>query len=54
MLRLTDEIDLVIKHDMPNIRKTIQPYSDDEGNKFIMILSSDGYDYALGVKQQHE
>ncbi|MCX4359336.1 nucleoid-associated protein [Xylanibacter muris] len=54
VLRLTDEIDLLIKHDMPNIRKTIQPYSDNEGNKFIMILSSDGYDYALGVKRQHE
>jgi hypothetical protein len=45
-LNLTNEIDLIIKHDIANPEKTIKPHSDADG-KYIMIRSDVGYEYAL-------
>lgn len=47
-LRLTNEIDLVIKQDIPNLSSILKPKNED-GKKYIMILSSDGYEYARGL-----
>lgn len=46
IIKLSNEIDLVIKHDVANPKKTFVPYKDDEGNKYIAILSPEGFEYA--------
>lgn len=51
-IKLSHEIDLVIKHDVANPRKTFVPYSDIEGKKYIAILSEEGFQYAQ--KQQFD
>jgi hypothetical protein len=48
-IRLTGEIDLVIKHDVANPQKTFKPHEDADG-KYIMIRSEEGYDYANMVE----
>ena len=45
-IKLSSEIDLVIKHDVANPKKTFVPYKDDEGNEYIAILSPEGFEYA--------
>lgn len=50
-IKLSDEIDLVIKNDVANPRKTFKAHKDIEGKKYIMILSDEGYLYA---KKQEE
>lgn len=45
VLPLTNEIDLVLKHDVANIKKTIKSAIDEDG-KYIMIRSDSGYDFA--------
>jgi hypothetical protein len=50
-IALTTEIDLIIKHDVANPKKTFVPFTHD-GNEYIGILSSEGYQYAQ--KQQVE
>ena len=45
-IKLSNEIDLVIKHDVANPKKTFVPYKDDEGNEYIGILSPEGFKYA--------
>ncbi len=47
-LKLTNEIDLVIKQDIPNLSSIIKPKEED-GKKYIMVLSADGYEYAKGL-----
>lgn len=47
-LKLTNEIDLVIKQDVPNLSSIIKPKEED-GKKYIMVLSTDGYEYAKGL-----
>lgn len=47
-LKLTNEIDLVIKQDIPNLSSIIKPKEED-GKKYIMVLSTDGYEYAKGL-----
>jgi hypothetical protein len=44
-INLTPEIDLVIKHDIPNLKRTFKPY-EVEGKHYIAILSEEGYKYA--------
>ena len=48
---LTDEIELKLKQDILNIERIIKPYKDRQGNKYIMVLSTDGYRYAEGLKR---
>lgn len=45
-IKLSNEIDLVIKHDVANPKKTFVPFKDDEGNEYIGILSLEGFQYA--------
>jgi hypothetical protein len=49
-LHLTNEIDLIIKHDIANIKKTIRPFEDVQG-KYIMILSPEGFQYAQNQQE---
>lgn len=50
-IKLTNEIDLIIKHDVANPKKTFVPF-EQNGNEYIGILSSEGFQYAQ--KQQAE
>lgn len=52
-LKLTGEIDLILKHDMANIASTIRTHKDVEG-EYIMIRSSEGYKYAVGLKNKEQ
>ena len=45
-IKLTDDIELVLKNNVPNLSGTIKPHEEDDGTKYIMILSEDGYKYA--------
>lgn len=49
---LSKDIDLVLKKDVPDIARTIKAYEEDDGSKFIMIRSNEGYDYAKGLDQE--
>ena len=49
---LSKDIDLVLKKDVPDIARTIKAYEEDDGSKFIMIRSNEGYDYAKGLNQE--
>lgn len=51
-LHLTNEIDLVIKHDIANIKKIIRPFEDVQG-KYIGILSQEGFLYAEQQQQEN-
>lgn len=51
IIQLTDEIELKLKQDIINIERFIQPYKDDKGDEYIMILSADGYQYATGLRR---
>lgn len=45
-IKLTDQIDLQIKQDIPNPENTITAHLGDDGvTKYVMIKSSEGYDY---------
>lgn len=44
-IKLTSEIDLVIRHDVANPKKTFLPYIQD-GVKYIAIQSDEGFEYA--------
>lgn len=45
-IKLTDDIELVLKKDIPHLSRTIKAHEEDDGSKYIMILSEDGYKYA--------
>ena len=45
-IKLTDDIELVLKHNIPNLSSTIKPHEEDDGTKYIMVLSEEGYNYA--------
>lgn len=48
VIKLTDEIDLKIKHNIPSLESQILPYK--KGNsKGITIISKEGYEYAQGL-----
>lgn len=44
-IKLTDDIDLVLKKDIPYLSRTLKPY-EENGEKYIMVRSEDGYRYA--------
>jgi hypothetical protein len=46
-IKLTDQIDLHLKQDIPNESKTIIPWLRPDGTKFVMIKSPEGYEYFL-------
>lgn len=51
VIPLTNEIELKLKQDILNIERIIKPHKDEQGNRYIMILSADGYQYAEGLKR---
>lgn len=52
VINLSNELDLVIKHDVANVRRTFRPHEDDQG-KYIMIRSDEGFLYAQNQQQQN-
>ena len=48
-ISLTPEIELKIKQDILHIARVIKAKEDDEGNKYIMIRSEEGFKYAEGL-----
>lgn len=50
-IKLTNDIVLLLKQDIPNLAQTIQPHEDEEGRKYVMVRSDDGYRYAEYLKQ---
>ena len=53
VIKLTDELTLNIKHDIPGMDSKILPY--DQGRrKGITIISEEGYEFAKGVKRRAE
>lgn len=44
-IKLTDDIELVLKHNIPNLSRTIKAH-EENGEKFIMVRSEEGYKYA--------
>jgi hypothetical protein len=54
-LTLTNEIDLIIKDSVPNIKEVFKGFMNDAGEKYIMIKSNEGYEYALnGTQNRNE
>ena len=51
VIPLTNEIELKLKQDILNIERIIKPHKDEQGNRYIMVLSADGYQYAEGLKR---
>lgn len=45
-IKLTNDIELVLKKDIPHLSRTIKPHEEEDGTKYIMIQSEDGYKYA--------
>ena len=53
VIKLTDELYLNIKHDIPGMETKIQPF--EEGpKKGITIISPEGYEFAKGVRRRNE
>lgn len=48
---LTEDISLSIAdNENPDMKNIIKPYDDDEGNKYIMVKSNEGYSYAKSLE----
>lgn len=52
-IKLSNDIALLIKEGLSNLESVILPQSDNEGNKYIMIKSDEGYAYANNIRN-HE
>ena len=53
VIKLTDELSLNIKHDIPGMESKIQPF-EEGAKKGITIISPDGYEFAKGIKRRRE
>lgn len=56
-IKLTDDIELVFKNDIPNLSRTIKPHEENDGTKYIMVQSEEGYKYAenlANIEQRQE
>lgn len=53
VIKLTDEITLNIKHDIPGIESKILPFKQGR-KKGITIISPDGYEFAKGVEKRRD
>ncbi|MDR2126728.1 MAG: hypothetical protein LBP63_07855 [Prevotellaceae bacterium] len=51
ILHLTDEITLVLKHDVADPKTTFKSHEDADG-KYLMIRSDKGYEYAKEIRQK--
>ena len=45
-IKLTDDIELVIRNGVQGLERTIKGHKEDDGSKYIMIRSDKGYEYA--------
>ena len=54
VISLTDEIDLVIKHDVASVDATFKAYEDGEGKKYLAIRSDKGFLYVKNLQQRDE
>ena len=52
-ITLTNEISLVLLHDVPNIKKTFKSHEDVDG-KYLMIRSDIGYNYAKKIEENNK
>lgn len=52
-IKLSDEIDLILKHDVPNPKRTFIAYEGPGGEKYIAIKSEKGYEYAQRQQSQN-
>ena len=52
VIKLTDELDLNIRHNFAGMENVILKAELDDGRKGITIVSSDGYDFAKGLERQ--
>ena len=50
-IKLTNDITLLLKQNIPHIERTIVPHEEEDGSKYVMIQSEDGYKYAEKLKQ---
>lgn len=53
-IKLSNEIDLIIKHDVANPEKTFVPYTDREGRKYLAIQSESGFQYAQNSQREEQ
>lgn len=51
-LKLSDDMTLLIKEGLANLDSVILPELDNEGNKYIMIRSEEGYAYANNIRNR--
>lgn len=49
-IKLTNDITLLLKQNIPHIERTIVPHEEEDGTKYVMIQSEDGYKYAEKLK----
>ncbi len=49
-IKLTNDITLLLKQNIPHIERTIVPHEEKDGSKYVMIRSEDGYKYAENLK----
>lgn len=50
IISLTEDISLsVVDNGNPGLKNIIKPSEDDEGQKYIMVKSDEGYSYAKGL-----
>ena len=48
-IKLTNDIELVLKSNIPNLSRTLKPH-EENGEKFIMVRSDEGYKYAENLE----
>lgn len=52
LIKLTDELELKVKHNINGMENVIMKYEGNDGRKGITIISQNGYDYAKGLQRQ--
>lgn len=49
-IKLTNDIMLLLKNNIPHIERIILPYEGNDGTKYVMVQSEEGYEYAENLK----
>jgi len=53
-IRLTNEIDLLLKDSVPNLSDILKPYENDANERGMIIISRDAYEYVKNLPQNNE
>ncbi len=53
-IRLTNEIDLLLKDSIPNLNDVLRPFENEAGEKGMTIISRDAYEYVKNLPQDNE